>query len=366
MTPGSLPRAGKSTLPPVTEPPQTQHSPQDLSATAESAPNQTDEQAHAAHRRSVLAGLGYGALAYGSWGFVAFYFKAVAAVDPLEVLCHRVVWSVGILALLVWVTKRWGECRDLLRLPSTWRSMSMSTVLIAINWLVFIYAVASGRLVEASLGYFINPLVSIVLGMVFLDERLRRLQWIVVVFDFACCEIYTWQVGTLPWISLTLAGSFGLYGLVRKQAKAGPIVGLLFETALLLPVAIAYLVVMSITGVREIVFATRPPPGSGTPGSLRMAILLAAGGLVTTLPLLWFASAARRLRLSTIGFMQYSAPTIQFLIAVLVFGEPFDAARAVAFAIIWIGIVVFVADSAVYAARRRRVNTQEPLRTVRG
>jgi uncharacterized membrane protein len=206
----------------VTEPPQTQHSPQDLSATAESAPTQTDEQAHAAHRRSVLAGLGYGALAYGSWGFIAFYFKAVAAVDPLEVLCHRIVWSVGILALLVWVTKRWGECRDLLRLTSTWRSISVSTVLIAINWLVFIYAVASGRLVEASLGYFINPLVSIVLGMVFLGERLRRLQWIAVAFAIAGVAIYTWQVGTLPWISLTLAGVSSASTARPQAGQGGP------------------------------------------------------------------------------------------------------------------------------------------------
>ena len=351
-------------LPPVTEPPQTKQSPQDLSATAsdEADPTRSLTHAHAehaAHRKSVLAGLGYGVLAYGSWGFIAIYLKAVAAVDPLEVLCHRIVWSVGILALLVQFTKRWGECRSLLRLPSTWRSMSVSTVLIAINWLVFIYAVASEQLVEASLGYFINPLVSIVLGMIFLGERLRRPQWIAVALALAGVVVYTWQVGTLPWISLTLAGSFGLYGLVRKQAKAGPIVGLFFETTLLFPIAILYLIVMSITGFREIVFATRPATGEGI-GSLRMDILLAAGGLVTALPLLWFASAARRLRLSTIGFMQYTAPTIQFLIAVLVFGEPFDTARAVAFAIIWTGIVIFITDSAVRTIRNGTKSRREP------
>ncbi len=314
----------------------------------------TDE--HAAHRRSVLAGLGFGVLAYGSWGFVAFYFKAVAAVDPLEVLCHRVVWSVGILALMVQISGRWGECRDLLRLPSTWRSMSVSTVLIAVNWLVFIYAVSAGRLIEASLGYFINPLVSILLGMVFLGERLRPLQWVAVACAIVGVSIYTYQVGSLPWISLTLAGSFGLYGLVRKQAKAGPVVGLFFETTLLLPVATAYLVAMSATGIREIVFASRPPQGVDPTehiGSLRMDILLAAGGVVTTLPLLWFAAAARRLRLSTIGFMQYSAPTIQFLIAVLAFGEPFNKDRAIAFAIIWTGIIIFVIDSVVRQQRSR-------------
>lgn len=312
---------------------------------------------HAEHTRSVLAGLGFGALAYGSWGFIAFYFKAVAAADPIEVLCHRVVWSVVILAGLVHVFKQWGTCRDLLRRRRTWQAMSLSTVLIAINWLVFIYAVVSEQLVEASLGYFINPLVSIVLGMVFLGERLRPLQWAAVALAVAGVAVYTVQVGTIPWISLTLAGSFGLYGLVRKQAKPGPIVGLFFETTLLFPLAVAYLIIMSATGTRDIVFANRPPPGSDAPGSLTMDLLLAAGGLVTTLPLLWFAAAARRLRLSTIGFMQYSAPTIQFLIAVLVFGEPFSAPRAIAFAIIWIGILIFITDSAVRTIHPRRNST---------
>ena len=301
------------------------------------------------HARVVLAGLGFGALAYGSWGFVAYYFKAVAEVNPLEVLAHRVIWSVGILAVLVHLGGQWGTARDLPRHRGTWRALSVSTVLIAVNWLVFIYAVASGRLVEASLGYFINPLVSILLGLVFLGERLRPLQWVAVACAVAGVCVYTWQVGTLPWISLTLAGSFGLYGLVRKQSRAGPVVGLFFETTLLFPIAVAYLAVLGATG--DLVFASRPPDGGADPGSLRMDLLLCAGGLVTTLPLLWFAAAARRLRLSTIGFMQYSAPTIQFLIAVLDFGEPFDAARALAFAIIWTGIAIFVTDSIVRTVR---------------
>jgi chloramphenicol-sensitive protein RarD len=320
----------------------------DFSQTPE---NTRDADAHA-HRRMVLGGLGFGALAYGSWGFVAYYFRAVAEVNPFEVLAHRVIWSVGILALLVTLRRQWGTCRELLGSAGTWRALSFSTVLIAVNWLVFIYAVASGRLVEASLGYFINPLVSILLGMVFLGERLRPLQWVAVALAIAGVAVYTTRVGTLPWISLTLASSFGLYGLVRKQSKAGPIVGLFFETGLLLPFAVGYLLVLGATG--GLVFATRPPPGAEGLGSLRMDLLLCAGGVVTTLPLLWFAAAARRLRLSTIGFMQYSAPTIQFLIAVLDFGEPFDRARAFAFAIIWVGIAVFVTDSAVRTVREGR------------
>lgn len=304
---------------------------------------------HAPLSPSVWAGLGFGALAYGSWGFIAYYFDAVREVSPLEVMCHRVVWSVIILAVMVQFRRQWGEARGLLRERRTWSAMSVSTVLIAVNWLVFIYAVVTGRLVEASLGYFINPLVSIVLGMVFLGERLRLWQWVAVGFAVAGVLIYTVFVGTLPWISLTLAVSFGLYGLVRKQSKAGPILGLFFETTLLAPLAVGYLVVLGTTDHGDLVFGTRDGFGS-----LKMDVLLCLGGLVTTLPLLWFAAAARRLRLSTIGFMQYSAPTIQFLIAVLDFGEPFSAPRAVAFAIIWVGIGVFVADSLRHSSKQRR------------
>ena len=311
-----------------------------------------DFATHASHAPlspSVWAGLGFGALAYGSWGFLAYYFDAVREVSPFEVICHRVIWSVVILAVMVQFRRQWGEAGALLRERRTWSALSVTSVLIAVNWLVFIYAVVSGRLVEASLGYFINPLVSIVLGMVFLGERLRAMQWVAVGFAVAGVGVYTAIVGTLPWISLTLALSFGLYGLIRKQTKAGPILGLFFETTLLAPLAVGYLVVLGTTDLGDLVFGTRDGFGS-----LKIDVLLCLGGVVTTLPLLWFAAAARRLRLSTIGFMQYSAPTIQFLIAVLDFGEPFSAARAVAFAIIWVGIGVFVADSLRHSSQQRR------------
>ncbi|MBZ0172918.1 MAG: EamA family transporter RarD [Phycisphaerales bacterium] len=282
----------------------------------------------------------YSALAYGSWGLVAFYFKAVAAADLFEVLCHRVIWSVLLLTVMIHFRGQWGEARELIRDPGTWRLLGPSTVLIAINWTLFIYAVVTDRLVDASLGYFINPLVSIVLGMVFLGERLRPRQWVAVALAALGVVVYTWTVGSLPWISLVLAFSFGLYGLVRKQARAGPIIGLAFETALLAPAGVVYLIVMNATGVRPVAFLDRT--GAGSPA---LDLLLVAAGVVTTFPLLWFAGAARRLRLSTIGFMQYTSPTLQFLIAVFVFGEPFDSARAVSFAVIWAGVAVFLTDS---------------------
>lgn len=320
-----------------------------LVATPHQTPVSADDLSAADHRRTVLAGLGFGALAYGSWGFAPFYFKAVASVDPVEVLCHRVIWSVGLLAALVHLRRQWGACRALLGAWKNWPTLSCSTGLIAVNWLVFIYAVGAGRLVEASLGYFINPLVSILLGMVFLGERLRPAQWAAVALAVAGVAVEAYSLGHLPWISLTLAVSFGLYGLARKKSHTGPVVGLFFETALLLPLAAGYLVVMAVTGARGIVFLSRE--GVGSAG---MDTLLIAGGVITTLPLLWFAAAARRLRLSTIGFMQYSAPTIQFLIAVLAFGEPFGFSRAVSFGLIWCGIGVFVTDSAASTLRAAR------------
>ncbi|USO00393.1 MAG: EamA family transporter RarD [Phycisphaeraceae bacterium] len=288
----------------------------------------------------MAAGVVFGVLAYGSWGFVPFYFNAIRRVDPVEVLCHRVIWSVLLLAVLVHFRGRWREARDLLREPSTWRCLAVSTAMIATNWLVFIYAVTTDRLLEASLGYFINPLVSIVLGMVFLSERLRPRQWIAVGFAAAGVAVYTTVVGAPPWISLVLAFSFGTYGLVRKQAKAGAVLGLAFETALLAPLGLAYLVTMHLTGLRPVVFLSR-----GGVGSAGFDVLLMAAGPITAFPLLFFAAAARRLRLSTMGFMQYATPTLHFLIAVLAFGEAFDPSRAIAFALIWVGIGVFLFDS---------------------
>jgi chloramphenicol-sensitive protein RarD len=289
-----------------------------------------------------LTGLLYGLAAYGFWGFVAIYFKAVKSVPPLEVLAHRIAWSVAVLAILLTVRLKWPAIRAALRERRTLLFLTGSTTLVAVNWFVFIWAVSHDQVLQASLGYFINPLVNVLLGFIFLGERLRRAEWISVGLATAGVAWLTISVGTLPWISLTLAFTFGFYGLLRKMAHVGALEGLAIETWILLPVSIAYLGWLWHDGT--LVFAHR---------SIRIDLLLAAAGLVTALPLLWFAEAVRRLRLATVGLLQYIAPTLQFLLAVLLFREPFSIERLVAFLFIWTAIVIYSSDNVVRLRRER-------------
>ncbi len=309
------------------------------------------------HDARVRAGLLYALAAYGWWGLAAFYFRAVGHVSPFEVMAHRVVWVVVLLAGLLAATRRLGEVATVVRSPRILRTLAISCVLIAVNWLCFIYAIDTGRLLHASLGYFINPLVSVFLGMIFLGERLRPLQWIAVACAAAGVTVQTFVVGELPWIALAVASSFGLYGLVRKQAVVGPITGLFTEAALLFPFTIAFLALVE-TGVLRL---DRAEDGlaflHAGPGT---AALLVCAGVVTAAPLIWFVAAAKRLKLGTIGFMQYIAPTLQFLVAVLAFKEPFRPMQAVVFGLIWVGIAVFVADSV-----RDRRSTRDARREAR-
>lgn len=260
----------------------------------------------------------------------------------MVVLGHRIIWSVLLLAVLVGFRGQWAEVRAVGRNIGAVAWLGTSTLFLAVNWLVFIHAIETDRLLDASLGYFINPLVTVVLGMVFLGERLRPGQWAAVAIAAAGVAYLSVTRGGLPWIGLALAASFGVYGLMRKKAPAGPVVGLFFETGLLAPFAAAYLAWAH----------TRPgAAGINTWGTLG---LLSLSGIVTTVPLVWFAVATRRLRLVTIGFLQYINPTMQFLTAVLVFGEPFGGERVVAFGVIWIAVVVFAVDSARAAVREAR------------
>ena len=291
---------------------------------------------------NVRTGLAYALAAYGFWGFAAFYFRAVGHVSAVEILAHRVVWSSALLWIVLAATRRLGEARTLARDGRKLANLSLSAVLISVNWVCFVYAIDTGRLLEASVGYFINPLVSICLGMVFLGERLRRWQWVAVALAVAGVGVQTALVGSLPWIALALAFSFGAYGLVRKQSPVGPVLGLTAEVSLLLPLALAFLTVAQWQGWslgKDFQGPAFLNDGFGTSGLLLIA------GVVTTFPLVCFTAAAKRLRLSTLGFMQYLAPTLQFLIAVVAFGEPFGLARAAAFGLIWAGIGVFIADS---------------------
>lgn len=302
----------------------------------------------------VAAGLTYALAAYLWWGLIAIYFKIIAHVPPLTILAHRIFWCSVMLLPLLLLRRQWGDVLELARSRSARRSLGFATLLIATNWGIFIYAVSVNRLSEASLGYYINPLLNVLFGRLFLGERLTTLQWSAVGLATAGVTYLTYQTGTIPWISLVLAGTFATYGLVRKRSPAGPMVGLFFETTLLTPLAGGFLLWVLFTGDHGPLPAGLDAPFiEGTPDWLT-AILLPLGGLITAMPLLWFAAGTRRLRLSTIGFIQYLAPTLQFLLAVLLFGEAFNADRAITFALIWIAVAIFMGDSIARLVRQRR------------
>ena len=293
---------------------------------------------HTDARRAARAGVGYGVAAYGWWGLVPVYFKAVAHVAPAEVLAHRIIWSVVLLAVLMRIYGRWRAAVAALRSRSTVITLLGTTTLIALNWFVFIWAVVHDRVLEASLGYFINPLVNVLLGFVFLRERLRRWQMLSVALAAVGVAYLTFNYGQVPIIALVLAGSFGLYGLLRKTAKVDALTGLTVETTLLAPLALAYLGVLA--WGHECSFGTE---------SWRTSGLLALGGVITAVPLLWFTNAARRLRLATLGFLQYLAPTGHFLLAVVAYGEPFSQVHLICFACIWTALVIYSIDTVTHA-----------------
>lgn len=282
--------------------------------------------------RDAKAGVMYGVAAYGAWGLVPLYFKAVSSVPALEILAHRIVWSVVLLAIFITGLRRWPAVLKCVRDKRVLATLAATTILIATNWFVFIYAVSSNRVLEASLGYFINPLVNILLGFVFLRERLRGRQTLCVLL--AAIGVFIRAQDGLPWIALVLAFSFGFYGLLRKVARADAMVGLTVETTLLMPLAVGFLVWESVAG--------RAAFGTVTIG---MDLLLIAAGVVTAVPLWWFAIAAKRLRLTTLGFLQYLAPTGHFLIGAFVFGEPLQGASLVSFAFIWTALALYSWDS---------------------
>jgi chloramphenicol-sensitive protein RarD len=268
------------------------------------------------------------------------YFKALAAVPALEVLAHRIAWSPGFLLVVTLARGRWGAFAQLLRSRRTCLTLATTTVLIAVNWGVFIWAVANGRLVEASLGYFITPLMNVLLGYVFLRERLRPLQIVAVALVILGIVRMTISLGHLPVISIVLAVSFAFYGLLRKQLPVSGIQGLTAETLLLAPVALGWMLWRAHCG--ELVFGAGP---------LHLNVLLSCAGVITALPLIWFAEGAKRLRLATMGFLQYISPSFQLLLAVVAFGEPFTRRHGESFAAIWLALVLYTVDT--LRSRRR-------------
>jgi chloramphenicol-sensitive protein RarD len=272
------------------------------------------------------------------------YFRAVADVKPIELVAHRIVWSVVLLAVVMTVFGRWGDLRACLRVSRTRWLLLASTLLLAVNWYVFIWGVEQKQVVQNSLGYFINPLLNVLLGVVVFRERLRGGQWLALALGAAGLVYLMAAVGQFPWVAFTLGGTFAIYGLIRKVAPVDTLVGVTVETLFLAPAAATFLLWW--TGHEESAF-----------GRLKVEIdlLLLASGVVTTAPLLCFGQAARRLRLSTLGFLQYLAPSLQFLQAVLIFDEPFTPAQQVSFGLIWSALLIVTVDSVI--ARRRATAT---------
>lgn len=295
-----------------------------------------------------LPGPVYAVGAYATWGLFPLYWKLLLHVPPLQILAHRILWSmVFVGGLLLW-QRRWRELVLALRSRRTLLTMCGSTVLIGINWYLYIWAVNSGHVLETSLGYFINPLVNVLLGMAFLKERLRPWQWVSVLLAAVGVLNLALSSGQPPWISLALAASFGTYGLLRKIAQVESLVGLAVETALLSIPAGMLCVWWEVDGVAAFGH-----------GDARSNGLLVFAGVVTALPLLWFADAAKRMPLSTLGFFQYLAPTGQFLLAILLYKETFTATHTVTFACIWSALAIYAVGgvwAAHVEARLRRAN----------
>ena len=287
---------------------------------------------------------GRGALAaagcYFVWGLFPLYWRQLTDVDATELIAHRHVWSLGFVALVMATGGGFGELGAALRSRTALSWHAVSGVLLTVNWLMYVWAVNHGHVLETSLGYFLVPLVNVALGRLVLHERLRPAQWLAIGFAVVGVILLLVGLGRLPWITLTLAATFGVYGLLRKKSPLGPLTGLGLETLLLFPFALGFL-------------AWQQSTGAGALGrvSLTEHAMLVGAGVVTAIPLLLFAYGARRIRLSTLGLLQYIAPTVQFILGIWVFHEPFSRERAAAFGLIWCGLALYTADN-LWAQRR--------------
>jgi len=286
-------------------------------------------------------GIWYALGAYVLWGLFPIYWKWLHHVSPLQVIGHRIGWSFILLMIVILATKQWTKFRSTLN----WRVLGVYLIaglLLSFNWLIYVWGVNTEHVVETSLGYFINPLFSVLLGMIFLKERLRPLQWLPIGLAAIGVIYLTWTYGSLPWIALGLTFTFGFYGLVKKLSPLGSLYGLTLETGLVFLPALGYLIYVGATG--EGAF--------GHTGAVSNALMVGAGA-VTTIPLLMFASAAKRIPLTMVGIMQYIAPTLQFLLGVLIYKEPFTTTSLIGFSLVWIALIVFWVEG-VYTHRAQK------------
>ena len=295
--------------------------------------------------KDTTAGVLFGIGAYGLWGLLPLYFFVLMPAGAVEIVANRVVWSLLFCALLITATRAWPALAAAFRDRAVFGTLALAALLIAVNWLTYTYGVTTNQAVETSLGYFINPLVSVLLGVLVLKEKLRPLQWAAVGIGFVAVVVLTYSYGKLPWIALTLAFSFGLYGFVKKRVgpRADAITSLSVETMVLAPIAAATMVVLAVNGS-----ATLTTQGAGH------FWLLLASGVITAVPLVFFGASARRLPMTTIGLLQYFAPVLQFIVALLVFREAMPVERWIGFGVVWLALLVLTVDM-LRTARRNAV-----------
>lgn len=287
-------------------------------------------------------GLIFAFSAYIMWGLAPLYFKMLVDIAPLDIVLQRVVWSFAFILIIIGVSRRMSNVLVVLKQPKKVGLLVVTSALIGGNWLVFIWAVNTGHMLDASLGYYINPILNVVLGVIFLSEKLRKMQWFAVAIAVFAVLIELVAFGSVPWISLVLASSFGCYGLLRKKIAADALSGLFIETLILMPVALGYLFFVDSHSLELI------------NGDVSFSLLIIASGVVTTLPLLAFSAAAIRIPLSTLGFIQYIGPSIMMSMAVMMYGESLSASKVATFAFIWLALIVYTFDGIKHSKKNKR------------
>lgn len=293
--------------------------------------------------REIKVGLLCAISAFLFWGLVPIFFKQLVAVSPFEVVSHRILWSAAILFFAITIRKKWSFLRQLNRKVLV--GLFFSSALMTLNWFIFIWAVGQNKILSTSLGYFINPLVSVVLGLLFLKERLRLWQVVAVFFALAGVLNQLAWIGSLPWVALVLAFSFAFYGLIRKQLLIHPVEGLFVEACYMLPISLGYFYWLDISNNMQFAHV-----------SLHLDLLLMAAGLVTVIPLLFFAAGAQRLNLNVVGMVQYITPTMSFMIAIELYDEPFSMVQLITFVLIWLGLIIFSTEGYIRGKLKKRVS----------
>ena len=298
-------------------------------------------------------GVFFALAAYSFWGFAPIYFKSVQQVPAFEILAHRIIWAFILVFILIVGLKRLNRLKPIIRSPKMMFRLTVATCLLGGNWFLFIWAVNANHMLDASLGYYINPLLNVAIGMAFFQEKMRRLQLFAIGLAIVGVGIQVVTFGSVPWVALALASSFAIYGAIRKRLPVDSISGLWLETTLLVPVMLGYLL-----------FFADSPSADMTANSWQLNVLLMAAGLVTTIPLLCFTAAAQRIRYATLGFFQYIAPSLMFILAVNLYDEPLAESKLITFVIIWSALALYTFDSVIQRQQNRRLKksaVQEPI-----